>query len=224
MSGEGEDTMKTNILVQYQGGGYDGCFWEWNYFYIDKAGTFHDIQSSGRDGIDNMQDAEQLIEQDKTHTYIYDMSSEQDIETFCNECNAVHITGVLQWFEDNPDTGVKFFAICSACKEHITSCDDVVLENWHGCGGIAITADILICQECYYTGECPCCESYVGDTEIVKVNPDEHHGFDYICSDCKEYHDSEREAEQFEDIRWQSFCTGKPDMFSEVMREYWICT
>lgn len=30
--------MKTNILVQYQGGGYDGCIWEWNYFYIDKQG------------------------------------------------------------------------------------------------------------------------------------------------------------------------------------------
>lgn len=201
--------MKTNILVQYQGGGYDGCFWEWNYFYIDKAGTFHDIQSSGRDGIDNKQDAEQLIEQDETHTYIYDMSSEQDIETFSKETHAVHVSGVLQWFEDYNDADIEFFAVCSACKGHI-DIDDLTIEG-----------DMLLCNECYCVGECPCCESYVGDTEIVKVNPDEHNGFDYICSDCKEYHDSNREALDFEDIRWQSFCTGKPDMFSEAMRPLW---
>lgn len=42
--------MRTNILCQYQGGGYDGCFWEWNYFYIDKQGGFHNIAASGRAG------------------------------------------------------------------------------------------------------------------------------------------------------------------------------
>jgi len=204
--------MKTNILVQYQGGGYDGCFWEWNYFYIDKQGTFHNIQSSGRAGIDNKQDAEQLLESDDTH-YVYDLDNKQDIETFSRECNAVHITGVLQWFEDNPDTGVEFFAVCSACEGHIVSCDDITLENWHGCGGIMSTADTLICQECYCIGECPCCESYVGDTELKSVNPDEHHDYDFICADCKEDYDNERETEDFEDLRWQSFCTGSPDMF-----------
>ena len=74
--------MKTNILVQYSGGGYDGCFWEWNFFYVDKQGMFYDIQSSGSAGIDNKQDAEQLIEQGKSSTYVYDLNNEQDIKTF----------------------------------------------------------------------------------------------------------------------------------------------
>jgi len=192
--------MKTNILVQYQGGGYDGCFWEWNYFYIDKQGTFHDIHSSGRAGIDNKQDAEQLLESDDTH-YVYDLDNKQDIETFNKESHAVHVSGVLQWFDDYNDSEVEFFAVCSECAGHI-GIDDAVIEDKD-----------LLCYECYSSGQCPCCESYVGDTEIVEVNPDEHHDHDYICTECKEYHDEQRAEQDIEDLRWQSFCTGSPDMF-----------
>lgn len=207
--------MKTNILVQYSGGGYDGCFWEWNYFYIDKQGTFHDIQSSGYAGIDNKQNAIELIEQDKSSTYIYDLDNEQDIESFSKESHPVHVSGVLQWFNDynvyDAESFIDFFAVCSTCGGQISDHDDLMIES-----------DILLCNECYYIGECPCCESYVDDTEIVAVNPDEHYGFDYICTGCKEGHDGEREDQEREDLRWQSFCTGKPDMFSDVLREIWI--
>lgn len=213
--------MKTNILVQYRGGEYNGCSWEWNYFYIDKQGEFHNIFSSGSAGIEDIIGAEGLIRHGKD-MYIYDMSKEKDILSFIKESNAVNITGVLQWFEDNPNIDVEFFVICSACGKKIMTYDDIVLENWHGCGGIESTADTLLCQECYMVGHCNCCESYVGDTEIVKVNPDEHYGFDYICAGCKEYHDDEREVEQFEDLRFQSFCTGTPDMFSGELREHRI--
>ncbi len=203
--------MKTNILVQYQGGGYNGCYWEWNYFYIDKQGDFHNIQSSGSAGIETFKAAQELIEQEKTSTFIYDLSNEQDIITFCKESNAVHVTGVLQWFEDNLDTGVEFFAVCSACEQKMANCDDIAL--------IAAKSDLLLCPDCYYAGECVCCETYVGDTEIVKVKSDEHYSFDYICVSCKEYHDEERENDNLEDLRWRAFCTGTPDMFSDELRE-----
>lgn len=203
--------MKTNILVQYQGGGYDGCIWEWNYFYIDKQETFHDIQSSGRAGIDNKQDAMELIERDESHTYIYDLDNEQDIEAFNKETHAVHVSGVLQWFEDYNDADIDFFAVCSECECQITSMDDIMIDG-----------DRLFCSECYYAGQCPCCEYYVGDTEIVKVNPDEHHDYDYICNDCKEYHDAERADTELEDLRFQSFCTGTPDIFSDELRPLWV--
>ena len=42
--------FKRNSLVQYKGGGYDGCFWEHNYAWIDARGHFHDIYSSGYKG------------------------------------------------------------------------------------------------------------------------------------------------------------------------------
>ena len=192
--------MKTNILVQYQGGGYSGCFWEWNYFYIDKQGIFHDIQSSGRKAVTSIENVKELFWADCSHTYIYDLDNKQDIEMFSKESHSVHVSGVLQWFNDNEN--IEFFAVCSACECGIDSCDDMVIED-----------KLLLCNECYYTGECPCCEYYVGGDNIVQVNPDEHHNYEYICSDCKEYHDGEREDADLEDLRWQSFCTGKPDMF-----------
>lgn len=202
--------MKTNILVQYQGGGYNGCFWEWNYFYIDKWGIFHDIQSSGYAGVNNLQDAKRLIEDEANSTYIYNVDKDEDIIAFSKESHPVHVTGVLQWFEDYNDADIEFFAVCSECGCKMTACCDITLAG-----------DMLLCSECFSTGECPCCESYVGDTEIVKVNPDEHYSHDYICADCKEYHDEEREAEEHEDLRFQTFCIGKPDIFSEEMRWFW---
>ena len=221
--------MKTNILVQYQGGGYDGCFWEWNYFYIDKQGIFHDIQSSGCGGIDNMQDAEQLIEQDKSGTYIYDLNNEQDIETFSKESHPIHVSGVLRWFNDynahRAESFIDFFVVCSVCNGQISDIDDLFIEG-----------SVLICNECYYIGECPCCESYVGDTEIVytgtfaveneymnkAAEQAETDGYNYICSVCLEYRAEQIENDEFEDLRWQAFCTGKPDMFSDELRELWV--
>lgn len=205
--------MKTNILIQYDGGGYSGCIWEWNYFYIDNHGMFHDIHSSGTGGIDNLQAGQELIENEgnsfSNKVYIYDLNNEQDIRAFSKETHAVHVSGVLQWFNDN--NNIEFFAICSACKCGIDSCEDMVIEGKD-----------LFCYECYGQGECLCCECYVGDTEIVQVNPDEHHGLEYICVDCKEYHDEQQAEQELEDLRWQAFCTGKPDIFSDELREIWI--
>ncbi len=204
--------MKTNILVQYRGGGYDGCIWEGNYFYIDKQGTFHNIQSSGCAGIDNKQNAMELIEQDKDSTYVYDLDNKQDIGAFSRESHAAHVSGVLQWFEDNPDTGVEFFAVCSVCSGHVDT-DDLIVEGQE-----------IMCYNCFSLGKCPCCEYYVGVDEMIGVDSDEHHNHSYICSGCKKYHDEEREQEQLEDLRFQSFCTGKPDMFSGELREQRMLT
>ena len=181
--------MKTNILVQYHGGGYDGCFWEWNYFYIDKQGNFHDIESSGRAGIDNLQDAEKLIEDDANSTYIYDVSKDEDITMFAKKSNAVHVIGVLQWFNNNLNKlNVQFFAVCGECGCQMGDCEDIVSHE----------SNIILCQDCFSFDECPCCKYYVDETEIVQVNQDEHYGFDYICVDCKDYHDEEREAGKIE--------------------------
>lgn len=50
-----------NLLVQYKGGSYDGCHWEWNYFLFDSVGVFYDIASSGCNGIDNEEEARELL-------------------------------------------------------------------------------------------------------------------------------------------------------------------
>ena len=125
--------MKTNILVQYSGGGYSGCIWEWNFFYTDKQGMFHDIYSSGCAGIDNMQDAAGFLEQDKSSTYVYDLNNEQDIESFSKESHPIHVSGVLQWFgkynAHDAESFIDFFAVCSECGGQISDPYDLMIES-----------------------------------------------------------------------------------------------
>jgi len=54
------------------------------------------------------------------------------------------------------------------------------------------TDDIMCVPEYDILIECPCCEFYVSEENLIEVNPDEHYGFDYVCTECKEYHDEER--------------------------------
>ena len=42
-----------NKLMLYRGGGYSGCFWEWNYCFWDGNGEWFNIYSSGKDGIES---------------------------------------------------------------------------------------------------------------------------------------------------------------------------
>ena len=37
-----------NKLVKYQGGGYEGCWWEWNFFMYDQDGEFYSIIATGQ--------------------------------------------------------------------------------------------------------------------------------------------------------------------------------
>lgn len=238
-----------NILVQYQGGGYSGCFWEWNYFYLDKNGKFHDIFSSGRDGIETTKHARELLESgiqvdDYKWTiaqvcgpfYVYDLTDENAIIEFNKECNPVNITGVLQWFCDNPQENIDFFVVCSACGERIDGCNDLSLQNWHGCGGIQSTADTLICCECLTMGTCSCCDEYIGKGDLFylggeyafdddyknkaarKMSDDGH---DDVCEGCLECQAEQIEQEDQEDMLFASRTTGVPDMFSDEMRWFW---
>ena len=45
------------VLIQYSGGGYDGCIWEWNLGLFDHLGRWHTIYSSGYAGISSTDEA-----------------------------------------------------------------------------------------------------------------------------------------------------------------------
>lgn len=168
--------MKTKLrhtLVQYHGGGYDGCFWEWNFFYIDADGEFHCIEATGHAGCDTAEKADAMLayeinasleDYDGPPIYTYDVMVVEDIESFANESNAVHVLGVLSWFNQYNDPDIEFFAICTECNENIF--EDGILEDYHGCGGLAITADALLCSDCHSTGQCYVCNEYVGKSGL----------------------------------------------------------
>ncbi len=139
--------LQNNTIYQYQGGGYSGCIWEWNFFFIDKTGNFHDIFSSGRSGITDMESAKCVEDTGKVYPYCID--SEKDLDELANETHGPLVSGLVTWFADNQNNEV--YMICVECKEKIYDPDEAISHN----------QDIL-CDDCYSTGTCGCCGDYAG--------------------------------------------------------------
>ena len=137
-------------VIEYQGGGYEGCFWEWNFFICDTSDPsqctrFADIFSSGRNGIVNLAGAHKLTdEEDYT---AYDLDDEEDVERFQKGTNPVLVLGVYEWLGEHlPE---KQFAIkCTKCGIELEEPSRYDLAGWHGCGGIASAPDDLLCRCC----------------------------------------------------------------------------
>ena len=232
--------MKTNILVQYDGGGYDGCIWEWNFFYIDKEEGFHDIFSSGTGGIKTKDRALDLLENEgnsfSSQVFVYCLDNEKDLLEFAKETNVVLVKGVVKWFNDYNDPDAEPFALCGDCGEKIFDVDDLQLVDWHGCGGTMSTADKLLCYECYGLGICGCCNEYVGKDDVIYLGGEYGFDDDYmnkaaktmlddgysdVCEGCIGEMARQLEEEEHGDLLRSSMATGKPDLFSDDMRWFW---
>jgi len=207
------EEIKPNTLVAYHGGGYDGCFWEWNYCFFDEDKQFHDVGSSGRNAIKSLEDFFEhwdgwkwQIEQDKKeearcpkyyHATSRDdeicltyMDDSEDVTAFCNAFPVAHAIGAATWFAQNGYT----FAIqgnCSCCGE-LFDVHRGQAEGAHGCGGIAIAYRDLICPECVEKGTCAHCNEYVGEEDIAKDPEDEEEVHEsHYCKWCLEEHKDE---------------------------------
>lgn len=151
--------MKNNTLYQYQGGGYDGCIWEWNFFFIDKDGVFYDIYSSGRNGIADSEAAEKAwAKVDKTEDfgYVYRLNNPDELKELAQEIHAALILNLVKWFEENQNNEV--YAICIDCGDKIFDPDDIRVED----------TDIQ-CFDCCSSGSCSECGEYVGIDEICRA-------------------------------------------------------
>ncbi len=154
-----------NILVAYQGGGYDGCFWEWNWFSFDRDGKFHNIFSSGSMGIKTEEQAAAMVNEKEEGVYIYDLTSDANIDTFQNEHAAPHVVGLVEKINagEYGEYDQKIWFTCDKCDEKVFG--EGHLEDWHGCGGIASTADTKLCEDCHSSHTCMDCGEYSEEVE-----------------------------------------------------------
>jgi len=135
-------------LIKYEGGGYDGCIWENNYFVCDdpyKITVFHNIYASGFRGIKNL--IELWAKGKPKEWYHYDLSA-KGWEVFCANVTAAQAYMVGKVLKDieivNPTMQ------CSECKNNFALCDlQLPVEYWYGIGGIATDCDTILCQVCY---------------------------------------------------------------------------
>ncbi len=222
---EGDD-MDNNILVQYDGGGWDGCIWEWNFFFIDKNGIFHDIYSSGCAGIETATVAYGLFDNStkRNKVYVYHLDKEDELKDFATETHGSLVESVVRWFNNYNDPDAEPFATCNECGGYILNANEIHIVNAE-----------TICYECYGCRTCECCDSYVGSDNIIYTGTYaaeddcenkaaeklESGGYQYICEYCLEYRAVEIEQGERQDLLHESLCTGKPDIFSDEMKWYW---
>ena len=157
---------KKDLLVAYHGGGYDGCFWEWNFFSYDKNGKFFNIFSSGREGIKTEEQAIAIIDQvasrereSRQTMYVYDLTKESEINDFQNSHAVPHVLDLVKKLNAGEfgEYSNELFFKCDKCGEKAT---DGHAQDWHGCGGIEMTADTKLCEDCCSNYTCSECGEY----------------------------------------------------------------
>lgn len=210
--------MDNNILVQYQGGRYTGCYWEWNFFYIDSDGKFEDIFSSGDYGIRSIEQAKRLFEEAiyEEQIFIHHLDNDKEMEDFAKSSACPSVLMVVEWSNNYNVPGIEVFAICSKCENRIDESSDIILANYKGCGGLEVTANTLLCFQCFIDYKCELCGEYDESTEMHKIRKQQ------LCKGCL---DSVEEYERKENLNEKVFLAhliGMPDLFGTECREYWI--
>lgn len=159
------DKMR-NLLVQYPGGGYDGCIWEWNFFWLDQRGEFHDIFSSGCGAITTADKALDLL-QGNDKFYVYDLDCPTSVDEFSKETNPGLIQYVIGWFLAHTD--IELYNRCGQCETKIYEPAEMHFIDFKSQGGIVVAAENVICSECYAENSCSYCGEYCKDDLVFSV-------------------------------------------------------
>ena len=149
------DTQYKNTLIEYAGGGYSGCFWEFNWFYFGIDGAWHNLYTSGWKGVKTEQQARELltpenIEDGHNRITIVNLDDHDASVQFFTAGNGSRMFGLAQMLEN--DHGVTVRATCENCgiEQDVI---DMIPGDYAGEGGIVYTARNLYCDECAYSEE-----------------------------------------------------------------------
>ena len=185
----------------YQGGGYSGCYWEWNFCFWDDNGEWFNIYSSGEDGIESEKAALEYAESIDYPNIIVDLTEQDEVDKMYADFNEDMILGILDYLNEQHEYALE--VICFECKEHAV----VYYETFD--------TENKVCMDCHSSGACEKCNEYVGSDEL-EINTDTKDN-EYWCSDCME----QERVEKLEELFFKAKLTGTPDMFGDQFREFW---
>lgn len=179
-----------NVLVQYKGGGYDGCYWEWNFFMFDGRGKFHNLASSGRHGIETAEQAKELMRSKnfKEESYVYNLKNKKAVKEFSDETNPrlVDIIGTkLNNILKKPIVSFE----CDECGSEIALNHEGNNyprmfhdpHNYTGNGGVGIIQYGKLCEDCYLSHSC----GYCGEFNELEENDVDDVGHCIHCAPSK---------------------------------------
>jgi hypothetical protein len=180
-------------LIQYKGGGYDGCFWEWNYcLLVDNK--FEDLKSSGWRAIKSKSDLLSRYRRKREsfggqEFYVYDLLKKADCDEFTGSTIADHAAPIAALVNEAMGKPVLTLS-CSYCEADIepmqSKHEDYPQffhdeQNYHGNGGVGIVFDHVLCENCYLNS-CSKCNS------IFHPNDEQHEdkNGNSVCEHCVE--------------------------------------
>ena len=133
-------------LIRYKGGGYDGCFWEWNYAYFDSGGDFHDVFSSGRFALPEEQQVQDMLRNRGRDgdPELFDLDVMADCDHL-NEINGSTVVAIAQWLESK--LGYELLVQCDDCKQYV-DLSDIELTDLRHEGGIIYSRHGKLCGKC----------------------------------------------------------------------------
>jgi len=152
-----------DTLVQYKGGGYSGCIFEWNYAYFDKHGVFYSLYHSGRMGCPTSQElVSMFVNQQVTYhsqdVYTYDLARETVLPAcgggepvlggwheFAAECNPEQVIQAGEWFRRFAKR--TYLTTCDKCGKSFAAAN-LQPDGMKGNGGIGIEYTAKTCQGC----------------------------------------------------------------------------
>lgn len=138
-----------NTFIQYQGGGYSGCFWEWNMGFFDSNENYHSIFHSGTAGCDTKDKIEHFIKRkDEGRDYFLYLMDKESIQDFIDNSNDGHVLGVAKWFHKHfPEFDNLFNWNCEECGR-LLPIYQTHNSSYRGAGGLAIAYEGKICEDC----------------------------------------------------------------------------
>lgn len=182
-------------VIQYKGGGYDGCFWEWNFFLVDHEGRTWDLFSSGYSGLDTDDKRTAFLEDPDATAFVYRVGVKEDVNELNSECSPTHAVGVVdkvnKIYSEELDKDMPMWVVCDMCKEGIHGTDlypyEISFVEWHGCGGIMSAAGKKICNDCHSCNSCGYCGEFDPD--------DDYDNEEGMCSYCWADHIKQNEKQ-----------------------------
>jgi hypothetical protein len=175
------DILKPGTLVVYHGGGYDGCFWEYNCFLVTDVDEIVDIHSSGTAGVWNRGFAwggsrKPEFDFDNLIRAVYEPSMAADLNTKegrreINGFIGCYALAVARKLEEL-DLGFSVELKCCECGEYFDCTEEFLLDHGYdrGDGGIGIVNDHLVCSSCYYSTICTGCDERYEEGEELSTD------------------------------------------------------
>jgi hypothetical protein len=165
-----EQTTRKNVLVQWKGGGYDGCLWEPNTGYFDEDGDWYPIISTGYGGRDTLEEFER--KKDDADDLYFPLT----VEGLLEFAEYIRDDALMQTLRVLEEAGINIAWRCTDCERIFRDMDSFSHEftGYRGDGGIGVIMEGPLCHECECLSRCTDCQE----------RSDPGTMFMGICADC----------------------------------------